>query len=74
MSVWCEVCRDNFDVEHFTEDGMAHLKGVEYGPTGERMARLEALEWLLAEARYKALQVRGDARGWPFPWEASPDV
>lgn len=40
--IWCEHCRDHYDINHYTADGREHLTGAEYGPTGEDMAALRA--------------------------------
>lgn len=79
VSIWCELCRDHFDVSHWDEE--QHKVGAEFGWVGERKARLIALEWLLAEARWWAEIWRntGEAvfpQAYPMgmqvlPWETS---
>lgn len=46
-SYWCGHCQDNFDREHYGEDGY-HLAGAEYGPTGASAARAEMATEALA--------------------------
>lgn len=40
MSIWCEHCRDHFDVDHYDEDG-DHIVGPDAGPFGALLADAE---------------------------------
>ncbi len=47
MAKWCEHCRDHYPTEHYSEDGMEHLAGWEYGPVGRSMVAEQLLEKII---------------------------